>query len=140
MTIKLTWHDPEETILTALYDHVWNWDEFNQAMKQGSDMINAKPHWVDVVVILKTPLPSGNPIPHFRKTIQIRPKNQGKMVMVSRSSILIGFIRHSAQIVEKVIGRPEDAPIFASTVEEALEIVYAEQKKRVSSNPTKTAI
>ncbi len=130
MLQTLEWYDEAKTI-AVIRQHVggsWSyWYEILDVMMEAID--NAEDP-LSFILMDTTKIPSGNPIPHFKRTIEvIEPKEDriAAIVIVGNSSIG-ALVDAFLGIVLKVAGRKTTSARFASSLEDALKII--EEMKR----------
>lgn len=78
MPMTPNWYDDTKTILVFKFTEpaITTWDEYDLAIDEGWAMIRAVKHDVfPVFAAGTTPMPTGNPMPHLRRSLRILPKN-----------------------------------------------------------------
>lgn len=86
--INVDWGDFDEHLIIVKISGQWSLTEYRNAMKEMFALIRSKPHVVDVLVDLQgaAQAPS-NIIPVAVNDLRSRPKNQGKVVVISHNPI-----------------------------------------------------
>jgi len=86
--INLDWGDFDEHLVIVKIIGQWSLNEYRNAMVEMFAMIRSKPHVVDVLVDLQNAAQApSNIIPAAVNDLRNRPKNQGKIVVISYNPI-----------------------------------------------------
>lgn len=100
MALIPQWHDEEKTVFLFHYTtSLTSWQEYWDSIEEGLQEINTVQH---PVIVLFDPysftIPSGNPFPHLRKAINLKPPHVIAIVTISTNR----FISMVIEWVKKV--------------------------------------
>jgi hypothetical protein len=90
MTINISWHNPQQTILYHTYKGEWSLEDFNQSFNEMSAFCDSVNHSVHNIIDVTESrlLPRGNVITQFRSTGRKLPDNVASICIVGDSIIL----------------------------------------------------
>lgn len=130
MPNRLTWYDDAKTIAIIEQNSEGSWAYWYEIVDLLLETVEESPHKVNFILTNTTSIPAGNPIPHFKRTMDIlTPKEDrfGTVVIVGSGSIA-ALIKAFLSIVLKVANRSSHIARFATSVDEAVKIIeeYAE--------------
>jgi hypothetical protein len=67
MAMDVTWSDSEKTLLKVRIHGDVSWDQYHAMCDVASDMLTSVSHRVDIIFVAEVDVPSGNPLPHFKR-------------------------------------------------------------------------
>ncbi len=70
MTYDVNWDDPEQTIIRVDVDGTASWEAYHRSIDDILRLAGDTTDRVDIVFNDKVGLPPGNPIPHFKHSIE----------------------------------------------------------------------
>jgi len=86
MPITMEWGNDEQTIILAMIDWPWTWDELSAAWNTGVEMMSSVPHDVHTIVLAKTArFPIGNILSNLTAITKNVPVNIGFAIMVTEN-------------------------------------------------------
>lgn len=135
MPIELNWHDDDHSILRLDYDSKVTWEEYHPAIDEVAERIERASHRVDVILNAgRFAMPSGNPMPHIKKTAEklgVFP-NMGVIVVVNDSApgamakMIVSTVYRIYGIDQRIIGA------FVTTLDDAEASIMQERKSKAS--------
>lgn len=67
MAMDVMWSDSEQTLLKVrIYGDV-SWDQYHDVCDRAAKMMESVSHRVDIIFTAEVDVPSGNPLPHFKR-------------------------------------------------------------------------
>jgi hypothetical protein len=90
MSINISWHNPQQTILYHTYKGEWSLEDFNQSFHEMSVFCDSVRHSVHNIIDVTESrlLPRGNVMTQFRSTGRKLPDNVASICIVGDSFIL----------------------------------------------------
>ncbi len=128
MPITINWDDPEHTILCTRTAGQWTWEEFSDCIHGAVGLMKEVDHLVYIINIRErgAATPHGDAINRIRSIIKLMPNNYAMTINVTET--LYG--KAIANIVLKVVPGMSQKIVFASSVEEAYEVIAAHKAKQ----------
>jgi hypothetical protein len=86
VNVRLTWYNPEKTILMVYYPDGWTWEDFDAAFERGREMLASVEHGVYVIHHSESGFqrfPSGSALTYMKRTSDARPKNLRTSLIVA---------------------------------------------------------
>jgi hypothetical protein len=123
MPVHVDWDNDEKTIIYALYEGQWTWEEFYGAIRQCQEMNATVPHPVHIIAHLRGNfLPRGAWVSHSENAIKRSNSSMGFIVIVTESQFLQSLMRVSSTVSPKW----RETYRVARTVEEARTLIAQE--------------
>jgi hypothetical protein len=132
MPFDLHWQDEAQTILRVDTHGEVTWGAWHALVDQLTAELAKAPHRIDLIFNDGSRMPPGNPMPHFKTTIQkfAQYLNLKLVVTVSNRSIS-NFVKALLNIVLRVSGIKWFATSeFVTTLDEALELIAQDRMKQ----------
>jgi ketopantoate reductase len=121
MAVRVDWDNDEKNIVRFLYDDVWTWEDFFNAVRQTKNMAEIAPSYIGVIMDAETShlkFPP-NMVTHLKNALRNRhPKT--KIVVVT---IQNAFLRTMVSTIAKVAGKDGHALLIADSVDEARRLI-----------------
>ena len=67
MAMDITWGDTEKTLLNVRIHGDVSWDQYHDMCDEAAALLASVPHRVDMIFMAEVDVPSGNPLPHFKR-------------------------------------------------------------------------
>ena len=116
--IKVTWRNPEQTILVYEFPVAWTWDEFDQVQQASHATIDQTLHHDPIGVVFIIPKAGGLPsfaIPSTLKALSKRHPRIVTIILVTEN----GFLRMMWQSIMSVFPHSHDLYQIADSFEDA---------------------
>jgi hypothetical protein len=134
MTIQYHWEDAEQTILHVTFSPQWTLDEYHHYLGESTKLIKAQPHIVDMITDFGGNMPSSRDLlsAKHRITTLLAP-NIGLNVVAKPGSFMRSIIEVGWRVgqTQMKVQAPYIEIKFATTVEEALNMIRQRQQKRL---------
>jgi hypothetical protein len=127
MANKLVWYDSEKTIAVIEQEAGGSWALWYEIVDMMMEVVENSPHKVHFILANTTGIPAGNPIPHFKRTVEIIGPNEdriGAIVIVGGGSIA-ALVNAFLGIVLKAAKRSSSVARFATSIEDAVKLIEA---------------
>lgn len=123
MAVHVKWWDDTRTILHYQFVGHWTWEEYWSAIEQARKY-SVDEMRVDIVAdFIETGMVPGSALTHLRKAVATRPPNRGIVVVVGTNIVVRSLISMSKPLLPRAMRFD-----IVDTLEEALDIIYAEQQ------------
>lgn len=130
MSAKLSWYDDSRTV--AIIDHTEepSWAYWYKTLELIMNAIEDSPGYVNLVLTGIVGVPSGNPLPHIKRTFDILNDNIDKigMVVIVGKGNLSLLVNTFFDILGKATSRPIRPTYFSTSLDDALRIIEAEKE------------
>ena len=67
MAMDITWGDDAKTLLNVRIHSNVSWDQYHDMCNEAVKLLKSVPHRVDMIFVAEVDVPSGNPLPHFKR-------------------------------------------------------------------------
>jgi hypothetical protein len=67
MAMDVTWSNAEKTLMGVRIHGDVSWDQYHDMCKEALELLQSVPHRVDIIFTAEVDVPSGNPLPHFKR-------------------------------------------------------------------------
>ncbi|MEM7331837.1 MAG: aldo/keto reductase [Chloroflexota bacterium] len=128
MSISLRWGNSEKTILTAVFEPNWNWDDLWSMDNQYKELADSIPHVFSLIIDVSEARAPSIFIPQLGQIANLsknRPQNLDFTVVVGST----GLLGNAAEIFTKVYKNQSKNVFFASTVDHALTFIFDRRAK-----------
>jgi hypothetical protein len=122
MLMDVTWLDEEKTLLNVrIYGDV-SWDQYHAVCEKAAEMAKSVSHRVDMIFTPEVDVPSGNPLPHFKRAYACLQTARNLGYCISVVPINIPLARIFMNLVHRAYGAGSK---FQSvyTIEEAHQLI-----------------
>jgi hypothetical protein len=127
--ITLEWDNAEKTVLRYCFQHGWNWDALELALKTSEQMLATVEHEVAVIMdFQQASLLPENALSHiFRAYERPNPPNLGVNIILAKTSLL----KMMMETGRRALGKQENPwrLYYVQSEAEAYEIIEESQKK-----------
>jgi hypothetical protein len=132
MPYDVHWHDPEHTIIRIDVHGDISWDQHHAAMDRVFEEMATVARRVDLIYTGTQPMPSGNPMPHIKKSIARLDQNQNLGLVVIVSPQQVSAIVQTLIDITMRLYRMSSSHNggFVTTLEEAEVIIARDREER----------
>lgn len=117
MPININWTDENRNVVIIdLRAGDWDWNEYDIAMDQATEMFNSVDHDIAVMLLSTPALPKGNAISHAQRAMNKQPSQVKLYVLVGGNM----FTRTMSNILMRLY--PKMRIVFTSTVEDGYKL------------------
>ena len=67
MAMDVVWSDEKKILLNVRIHGTVSWDQYHDMCNEAVMMLKSVPHRVDMIFVAEVDVPSGNPLPHFKR-------------------------------------------------------------------------
>lgn len=135
MTYVINWDDEYDDILWIHLTGDVQWSEYNEMMDAIAERISSVERKVYFILVAEAPQPPGNPLPHFRRSVNIFNHLPNLQLAISVDAGMATFLRICLDVIVKINSPNWTNKLpFVRTVDEAMKLIEKhrdEQVKRV---------
>jgi hypothetical protein len=122
MTIHVSWHNEDKTVLIITFEGTYSWDDLRAAYQQAWVLVRSQPHTVHMLTdSTRGPMtPSGNALGNYRTIASDKPDNLGMTYVIGAGSVG----KTLSMVFTKALRR-ESRVHFVRSIEEAEAMIGA---------------